>query len=90
MSKHPYPLVVRGEGQIATIQQSHTGNSIPVNLSDHWIVREHRWSAPNADKIYCDWGAERLFVTSCELASELVRALVKPICKRNLFFVILG
>lgn len=46
-------------------------------------------SVPNTDKIYYDWGAERLLVTSCELTSELVRPLVKPICKRDLFFVIL-
>lgn len=38
MPEHSYPVVVCGKGQISTIQQPHTRNSVPVDPSDHWAV----------------------------------------------------
>lgn len=90
MSEHSYRLVVRGKREITTVQQPHTRNGIPANQSDDHAVRERLWSVPNPNKIDRDWGTECLLVASCDLTSDFVCALVKPICKRNLFFVILG
>ena len=90
VSEHSYPIVVRGKGQVAAIQQPHTCNGIPASPSDHRTVCERWWNLPNTNKIDRDWGAERALIASCKLTSKCVRPLVKAICKRDLFFVILG